>query len=105
MLNRIGAETAAASAGKEDSSAIRTLFPDPRRQHGHGGFGQRSTSFLAPFSFTTDMSAGGEADILLSNRSDLGKPQTGLRLAEVTSIRQQERMIAAAQPFIAVRSC
>ena len=78
MLNRIGAETATARAGKEDSGAIRTLFPDPRRQHGHGGFGQRSTSFLASFSFTTDMRACGEADILLSNRSGLGKPQTGL---------------------------
>jgi len=98
MLNSIGAETVTSRAGKEDSRAIRTLFPDPRRQHSNGGFGQRSTSLLAPFSFTTDMRACGEADILRSNRSGLGKPQTGLNDG------QQERMIAAAQPFTAVRS-
>jgi hypothetical protein len=45
------------------------------------------------------MRACGEADILLSNRSGLGKPQTGLKDG------QQKRMIAAAQPFIAVLSC
>jgi hypothetical protein len=45
------------------------------------------------------MRACGEADILLSNRSGLGKPQTGLNDG------QQKRMIAAAQPFIAVWNC
>jgi hypothetical protein len=39
MLNCVGAEPATARAGKEDSCAIRTLFPDPCRQHGHSGFG------------------------------------------------------------------
>ena len=82
MLNRIGAETTTARAGKEDSGAICTLFPDPCRQHGDGGFGQGGTSFLASFPFTTDMCACCEADILLSNRSGLGKPQPGLNVSD-----------------------
>ena len=45
------------------------------------------------------MRARGEADVLLSNRSDLGEPQTGLNGG------QQKRMIAAPQPRIAVWSC
>jgi hypothetical protein len=45
------------------------------------------------------MRACSEANILLSNRSGLGKLQTGLNDG------QPKRMIAAAQPFIAVWNC
>src|SRR5260370_11430313 len=98
ILNSVGTEPATAHTGKQDAGVILTLPPDPRRQHDHGGFRQRSTSFFAPLSFAANMRSRAEAAILLSNRSDLGEPQTGLK------DRQQERMIAAAQPNISVGS-
>jgi hypothetical protein len=43
------------------------------------------------------MGSRAQADVLLSNRSDFGEPQTGLKDC------QEERVIAAAQPSISVR--
>jgi len=99
MLNSVSAEPATARTGKQNAVTILSLRPNPRRQHDHDRFRQRSTSFLAPLSFAANMRSGAQADIPLSNRSDLGEPQTGLK------DRQQKRMVAAAQPGISVGSC
>jgi len=79
MLDRVSAEATTLRSGEQDSCAIIfTLLPNPRRQHNDSGFGQWSTSFLAPLSFTSNMRSLAEADILSSNRGDLGEAEAGL---------------------------
>src|ERR1700674_1857213 len=72
MLNCVSAEPITSHRGEQETCAIIfTLFPDPRRQHNDTGFGQWSTSFLASFTFTSNMRSLTEADVLSSNRGDL----------------------------------
>ena len=97
MLDRISAESTTPRSREQDSYAIIfTLLPDPRRQHDHSGFGQWSTSFLAPLPFTSNMRSLTEADVLSSNRGDLGEAEACLNNSE------EERVIAATQPCISV---
>jgi hypothetical protein len=97
MLDRISAKSTTPRSRKQDSFAIIfTLLPDPRRQHDDSGFGQWSTSFLAPLPFTSNMRSLTEADVLSKNRSDLGEAEACLNKGE------EERMIAATQPRISV---
>ena len=99
MLDRVSAEATTLRGGEQDSCAIIfTLLPDPRRQYDDSGFGQWSTSFLAPLSFTSNMRSLTEADVLSSNRGDLGEAEASLNNSE------EERMIAATQPCISVWS-
>jgi hypothetical protein len=100
MLDRISAEATTLRSGEQDSCAIIffTLLPDPRRQHDDTGFGQWSTSFLAPLPFTSNMRSLTEADVLSSNRGDLGEAKARLNNSE------EQRMITATQPRISVWS-
>jgi|SRR6266567_1000229 len=98
MLDCVSAKPTASHGGEQDSCAIITLLPDPRRQHDDSGFGQWSTSFLAPLPFTSNMRSLIEADVLSSNRGDLGEAEASLNDGE------EERMIAATQPRISVWS-
>jgi hypothetical protein len=99
MLDRVSAEATTLRSGEQDSCAIIfTLLPDPRRQHDDSGFGQWSTSFLAPLPFTSDVCSLTEADVLSSNRGDLREAEASLNNGE------EERMIAAAQPRLSVWS-
>jgi hypothetical protein len=97
MLNCVSAEPITSHRGEQETCAIMfTLFPDPRRQHNDTGFGQWSTSFLASFTFTSNMRSLTEADVLSSNRGDLGEAEACLNNSE------EERVIAATQPCISV---
>jgi len=97
MLDRVSAEATTLRSGEQDSCAIIfTLLPDPSRQHDDSGFGQWSTSFLAPLPFTSNVCSLTEADVLSSNRGDLGEAEACLNNSE------EERMIAATQPRISV---
>src|ERR1700745_3304389 len=99
MLDRVSAEPTTSRSGEQDSCAIIfTLFPDPRCQHDDSGFGQWSTSFLPPLPFASNMCSLTEADILSSNRGELGESEAGLNRG------QEERMIAATKPCILVWS-
>src|SRR5260370_37428966 len=95
MPNCVSAEPIPSHRGEQETYAIIfTLFPDPRRQHNDTGFGQWSTSFLASFTFTSNMRSLTEADVLSSNRGDLGDAEACL------DNREEERVIAATQPCI-----
>jgi hypothetical protein len=76
MLNGVSAEPIPSQIWEQDSCAIFTLFPDPRREHDDSGFGQRSTAFLTSFTFTSNVRSLAETDVLLSNRDDLGEAET-----------------------------
>ena len=79
MLDRVSAEPTTSRSGEQDSCAIiSTLLPDPRCQHDDSGFGQWSTSFLTPLPFASNMRSLTKADILSSNRGDLGETEAGL---------------------------
>jgi hypothetical protein len=73
-------------------AAPSTEFPRTRTQHSHRRLCQRSAALLAPFSFTTDVSANTKEDILLSQISYLGEPQASLDSG------QNDRVIASANP-------
>src|SRR5258708_38031848 len=92
VLHSVSAESVTPGIWEQELRWLSSQFFYPRTQPRHRRLCQRSAALLAPFSFTTDVSANTKEDILLSQTSYLGEPQASLDSG------QKDRVIASANP-------
>jgi hypothetical protein len=92
VLHSVSAESVTPGVREQELRWLSSQFFYPSTQHRHRWLCQRSAALLAPFSFTTDVSANTEEDILLSQTSYLGEPQASLDSG------QKDRVIASTNP-------
>jgi hypothetical protein len=93
VLHSVSAESITPRIRKQELRWLSFQFFYPSAQHRHRRLCQRSAARLASFSFTTDVSANTEEDILLSHTSYLGEPQASLDSG------QKDCVIASADPI------
>jgi len=92
VLHSVSAESFTPRIREQELRWLSSLVFDPGIQHRRRWLCQRRASLLAPFSFTTDVSANTKEDILLSQTSYLGESQASLDSG------QKDRVIASAAP-------
>lgn len=97
VLHSVSAESITPCIRKQELRWLSSQFFYPSAQHRHRPLCQRSAALLAPFSFTTDVSANTKEDIFLSQASYLGEAQASLDSG------QKDRVIASAEPGPLVR--
>ena len=97
VLHSVSAESFTPRIREQELRWLSSLFFYPGTQHRSRRLRQRRAALLAPFSFTTDVSANTKEDILLSQTSYLGESQASLDSG------QKDRVIASTNPGFLVR--
>jgi hypothetical protein len=77
-FDRIAAQLSASGADKERIFGTAAAFAQPSFHHLHGFRPQRRAPVFSAFSFTVDVGASSQHEILTSQAYQLGNPETGL---------------------------